>query len=685
MLANRIIRAHDNPSPPPQDLAHPGINYVPGKDGQFPVFDESAPPSPFRRINLLERLNQHSDPSFDSSCSLRTPTLGDRPEISEPGIIPPRGFILPESCSPFVTSVPMKSAPHEDLASADTIPSLSTQCTVDDSPSRSSQHVYEHANVLDDAGIDTPVAGLHGQLITKTSSLDAEVFSSSPTQVVDSSLDPVVPHASDDCPRGPLPRSGRQSYRKSSPLVPNAKTLSSLPSNNTGKASPATETMVSGRQDDNGEEILSMDNNSASVLRGEQESKCGMTSTKGVNANSYQRLDSLSPHSTNVLAGLCLPSESTSSVGQTLPVDSIPIQHLPTTPSRTPRHSVMHPDFSRSTVQRPVIAPTPVRTNNSARKLNSSAKFPFEVDDVYRTPARRVPVETALARETSSFQKRVQVATGSDQPQLGRFLTIRTPVFTRPALDDPSRSPAKRVPVVDLVTSPTSGDQAPGSPTRLDLRARSASVEPRPLRPIAARSRSVDPCAIISKPDNHGKLKESVFPMVPILPRSGTKLPFPLVPSQKSSSNLPSSIPEERETAEIGGIESDATLSRITQGNTTSQLRQPSTNSRIPRIGSKPYARPPPKNGKATVGTTTTNVARAPVSSWFTVLDPCPVIFAGKRLHHFDLPTRTLTTGSGIATGKRLPLNPRMINVWERRSNESEVQRQQPLPILVPS
>lgn len=631
---------------------------MPGKDGQFPLPDVFVPPSPFRPINLLERLNQLSDPPFNPSSSLRTPTLGDLPEILEPHIISPRGFILPESCSPSVISVSSKSASHEDLASADTIFSSSTQCTVDDPPSRPSQHVCEPANTANNARIDPSSQPVAGQLTTMNNSLDSEVLNSSPTHVIDSSLNPVVPPASDDRPRGPPPCSGQWNCRKSSPPPPTAKTISSPPLNGTGNASPVTETMVLGGQDSYGKETLSTDNNDVSALREEPES--GATSTNGDNSNSHQRLDSLSPRSTNVLAGLCLPLESTSSIEQTnLLADSIPIQHPPTaTPSRTAKPSVAHPDFSRSTVQRPVIVPTTVRANNGTRKLNSPTKFPFEAGDVYRTPAQRVPIETALARGTSSFQRTVQTSNESDQSQLGRFLTIRAPVFTRPALDDPSRSPAKRIPVADLVASPTRGGQAPDSPTRLSTRARSTSVEPRPLRPILARSRSIEPCAVNSK---HDHIKESIFPMVPMLPRSGTKLPFPLISSQRSRSHLPPPIPEEHKTAEIGNTET-------TQGNTMSQLRQPSTNSRIPRIGSKPYARPPPKNGKATSADT----ARAPVSSSFTALDSCPVMFVSRRLHHFGLPG---TTGSGKATWKCLPPNLRTINIWWGHSNENGVQR----------
>lgn len=156
ILASRIMRAHDNPSPPPQDLAHPGIHYVPGKDGQFPLPDVSVPPSPFRPINLLERLNQLSNPSLGPLSGPRTPTLGARPDISESGITTPRGFMSSKSFAPYIAPVPMRSTPHEDLASADTIPSLSTQRTVDELHPPSSQHVCEPADLVNDAVIDLP-------------------------------------------------------------------------------------------------------------------------------------------------------------------------------------------------------------------------------------------------------------------------------------------------------------------------------------------------------------------------------------------------------------------------------------------------------------------------------------------------------------------------------------------------
>ncbi|KAG6376132.1 hypothetical protein JVT61DRAFT_2106 [Boletus reticuloceps] len=673
-LASRIIRAHDNPSPPPQDLVHPGINYVPGKDGQFPLPSVSVPPSPFRPINLLERLNQFSEPLSDPPRSSRTSTLAVQSDISGSGPVPPYGSISPEPSSPFIASVPMKSTLHEDLASAVTIPLSSTHFIVNDLPSRSSQHVCEPNNLVNDAVTDLssqPIAGSHGQSIT-VSSPESVVPSSPRTQVVESSLDLAVPSASGDSSQGPFPCSERlQSVSKSSPSLPNA----NPPSNeSSSKASPGTETVVPSRQNNDGEEMV--DNNF--FLKGARESKLAATSTKEVDANS--RLGSLSPHSTNVLSRLCLPPKAASPIEQIiLPAESIPIKHPSAPPPQTPVRAVTHPDFSRTSVQRPVIAPTPMRMN-SARKLNSPAKFLLEVDNVCRTPAQRVPIGTALARGTPLFQRRTQLPAESDQSLPGRSLAIRAPVFTRPTLDNPSRSPAKRIAITDLAASPTRGHPAQSSPMRLVLRARSASVEPCPSGTTLARSRSVDPCAMTSKSDNHGKMKESVFPMVPILPRAGTKLPFPLVPGQRSISDLPPPIPEEHENAEVRNTGIDATQGKVTQSKTVSQLRQPSTSSRIPRIGNKPYARPP-KNGKAAISATTANAASAPVSSSFSLIDPLSNNICSQRAPPFQLACKNGGVGNDAEVSTTQ--DQRLVGPLKRKRGAEATASANPHPIML--
>ncbi|KAG9318463.1 hypothetical protein JVU11DRAFT_554 [Chiua virens] len=545
MLASRILRAHDNPSPPPQDPAHPGINYTPGKVSQFPLLGLSVPPSPFRPINILEGLNQFSDPMFGPSRPVQTPPADHPPEISDSRTTPKGSFTSPEYRSPVVTNVSTECASHVKLVLAELIPSSSPQRAVDDIPSQSSQH-----------------------LITGASSVGISI--TPPTLAVDPSSTPFVPPVSYNHPSDHLP-SDTQSRPSPLPL--------------------ATETEIPGGQDIDRKESSSTDDSGPSVSQGQQDGKY-------TNTVSHERLNSLSPHSNDVLAALCLPSDVTSSIKQTTLPSDISAQRSPSTP--------------RSSVQRLVITPTLVRANNGARKMISPSKLLFEANDICRTPAQRVPIATALACGTPSSQRTIQLSTGLDRSQqLGRF-PVKTPVFTRPALDGPSRSPAKRILVTDSSTSPARGHRIHISPVRIGHRARSTSVEPRPLRPILSRSRSVEPGATALKPDNHGKLKESIFPVVPIPPKSIAKLPFPLDPGQKSASDRPPSIPEEHESG--GDTEADPTCGRVTQGNTISQLKQASTSSRIPRMGKKPYARPPPRNVKPAAGATSTHTAPSRVA-----------------------------------------------------------------------
>ncbi|KIO13346.1 hypothetical protein M404DRAFT_571455 [Pisolithus tinctorius Marx 270] len=86
VLAGRIMRAFDNPSPPPQRRMHTGVEYTPGKGRQFPLLDASAPPSPFRTVNLLERLNQLAEPMMPSSPFRPSPLVLESKTIPASGV-----------------------------------------------------------------------------------------------------------------------------------------------------------------------------------------------------------------------------------------------------------------------------------------------------------------------------------------------------------------------------------------------------------------------------------------------------------------------------------------------------------------------------------------------------------------------------------------------------------------------
>ncbi|KAI6109176.1 hypothetical protein EDD16DRAFT_47430 [Pisolithus croceorrhizus] len=72
VLASKIMRAFDNPSPPPQRRVHTDIQYTPGRNSRFPLLDASAPPSPFRAINLFEKLNQLAEPLVEGLFATRS-------------------------------------------------------------------------------------------------------------------------------------------------------------------------------------------------------------------------------------------------------------------------------------------------------------------------------------------------------------------------------------------------------------------------------------------------------------------------------------------------------------------------------------------------------------------------------------------------------------------------------------
>ncbi|KAF9246538.1 hypothetical protein BU15DRAFT_70618 [Melanogaster broomeanus] len=621
VLASKIMRAHDNPSPPPQHAAHPGINYVPAKDGQFPLLSVLAPPSPFRDINLLERLNRLAAPPFKPLHGSPTLALSDPPpEISKSGKFSQYDLISFESCPTPIASLPTERTQGAVPAAANTSRSMtSTLSTVDDllsqSPDRVSEPINHTGNSEQEASSSKLVSEMHEHTTTLVSQpFETEVTASSSTPIVTPSLHLNIPCISDDRPRTPLRRSARRSGIHT-PLAYSGNSLSPKRKGKEKASSLTTEENDFSKEDYNGEEMPSyVDSYDLSLVKERRKGKRKAADNTRVNNTSHQKLGSLSPRSADMLTGLFPSPESTPSIEQTLlPAKSVEISLTPSSPPRVPGPFASHPNFSQTTVQRPIIAPTPVRANGGVN-ISSPLKFTSTVEVASRTPARRVPIQDVLASGGCSVQKAVQLSTVLDQSDTGRFQTIRAPVFTRPTLDDPVRSPAKRVSITNLLASPPKGAQVSSSPMRLGPRARTASVEPRPFGPVAARSRSVEPSPTLPKLGDGEKGKNPIFPKLSAIPRSGAKLPYPLIPGQQAGSDLPHSIPEENENVDMDVGSSGALLGTTLRGFAKSQLRQPSAGSRIPRIGNKPYARPPPKNGKDSASSTIpkASISKAP-------------------------------------------------------------------------
>ena len=312
----------------------------------------------------------------------------------------------------------------------------------------------------------------------------------------------------------------------------------------------------------------------------------------------HRELGSLSPGSANVLAQL-YPSIQTTMI----PNGGSPLKgEEPTTSNTTevaPQESnasIFSPHLNAflASVQRPPPG-SPFRFTSSSRGQSSPTKLipTLDLQDPTRTPARRIPIRQAIAQGTSSAQALGHMK-GYLKPNdsAGLEASLRSPVFTRPALDDPLRSPARRIPISEILSSAkkstgTSARIGSQSPVRGVSRERSGSAEPRP-RNGKERSGSVEP-----------QPRQQQWPMD--LPKSSasfrpvSKLPFPLVAAQPSEHDRPTTIPEENEAILSPGMqtppENDTAALPPAFSPAKSGSKQPSS-SRIPRIGAKPYARP---------------------------------------------------------------------------------------------
>lgn len=283
-----------------------------------------------------------------------------------------------------------------------------------------------------------------------------------------------------------------------------------------------------------------------------------------------RELGSLSPVSEDVLHNLLSTTEAIT----TAPLDQIPAlaSALPAIqPSRdqptTPEHQ-SSPERPNSAVTiHSVQRPERSLWRSHIATLGSPSKFGFTstLDDPSRTPARRIPIREAIAQGSASPRKDC-----SSGPSPGVF---RRPVFTRYTPEDRTRSPIRRPPdEANHVMEVSSGIARPTSSVSPE-KVRSGSEEPQfPRGHHQGRSfqRSASDSEILT-PSKAGKV--SFFPIRPAV-----------------DARLPSTIPEEPD------IDSPK---KSTQSNVSSKsvLRQPSSiaGSRIPRIGAKPYARPPEK------------------------------------------------------------------------------------------
>ncbi|KAI8998697.1 hypothetical protein BD414DRAFT_475812 [Trametes punicea] len=253
----------------------------------------------------------------------------------------------------------------------------------------------------------------------------------------------------------------------------------------------------------------------------------------------------------------------------------------------------------------PEVGPQVDRTTVDIQRPRSPLRpfppTPFKLDDVARTPARRVPVAQAIAEGTYSAQK-LPALFSAPRPTGAPG----SPVFKRLGLDDLARSPARRVPVSEgMLPSPQSPGKGkevvrPASPARpvARERQRGSSVEPRPLLGRKERGASAEPT---TRPPALGRrsffqkpASSDGVPSSSTLARARTTLPFPLVPTQRTHPAIPEADEPESSALHPSSAGDTDVRPKASPLKGASSLRQPSAGagSKIPRIGAKPYARP---------------------------------------------------------------------------------------------
>ncbi|KAJ7273693.1 hypothetical protein B0H12DRAFT_1043535 [Mycena haematopus] len=584
VLATRVARAHDNPSPPPvQDLdsasPSPPIYSIPFIIPDSPTprsrggspFAPRPPPSP---NNPQQDLTQQDLISFDSFSTSAT-LLPIHPIAST-------SFIPPEAHNPSVDELLTSWSP-----STRDIPAVS----VSPPPSEAEGGESKSKGKARAGDESTPETAEEQAVANALIIIDAAPSPSPQGDMPDSQ--------SANAPQTPLRRSTRPRRSTTPHLVPLPSSDDESPIRTT--LTPLTKKRMKGTErsplvpseTSDGQSVAAGVSSGPSVSEEDGEMKRWSEKDKRKRAKAnvtsqtlFQRqLGSLSPGSANLLTQLLPPSR----------------------PSPVREREEPQPAFSFSVFSANPVHATPVRMSSPIRasperrtKPRSPNRIQFQapsLEDPNRTPARRIPVDDAVAQGQISPQKGAQLRANNVDASVSR-----TPVFHIPAQD----TPARRVNV--NVVPPSTGQSKWqgmrfGSPTRGRSRERSGSVEPRPpwntsgpvagpseLRVSATKSRSSP-----SRP-NAAPIKQG-------------KLPFLLTPS---GSDRPPSIPEvDDKVLSPHGDAPPAPASPVLGivKVPRSNLKQPT--SRIPRIGTKPYARPAPaaksttdKNKKAPAAST---------------------------------------------------------------------------------
>lgn len=263
---------------------------------------------------------------------------------------------------------------------------------------------------------------------------------------------------------------------------------------------------------------------------GEAKERAGRKRKRQDDANKAagrQRLGSLSPDSQSVLQQLLPPSRSS---------------------------SIEDDKAKAATSQQSLFGPQRILVNRPLKLVESAHIQTIEPQPHLGTPLRRVLVSTSVVPEDGSSTRR-----------FGQTL------YKELSLEDPNRSPSRRVPAV---THPSSiAKSVVTRPTAL-LRQPPASTSTLPLN---AKQRSMSEEPTFSRQPSPGANHRTALPY-PLTQK------HPIIPEEPEESHQPT-LPIGRASSEPPTVFSSS-IPRST-------LRQSRAPSKIPRIGAKPYSRPP--------------------------------------------------------------------------------------------
>lgn len=599
------MRAWDNPSPPPSPHSSP--RGLPTDEDDIQVALNLRAPSADSDIDIDSNFMQTSvvdangqDPrvpnslveeqtadmdliNFDSFTSPST----DAPVVNLLSATPPRSLQgAPFTVDDLLAPSPLRP-PHQTPTTTESHPANMFFETLDPINREDTKSVDEEAQVLivlaDEPKTPPP------------QSSDAVYIDIQEAPVVDSLLDPGS--------QTPLRRSTRPRRSASPyfyPLTSSPSKLPDSPSKPKVEVGPARRRRTKTKESDDVLELDEEKDQMSRVIAGVQESPNKIV-TNGITSNierrsatplatplahekaaqqepeSYQRLGSLSPASTNLLMQL-LPSGTGP--------DSVVVDPVATDPVADEHHETENAALTETSgdLEQPFPSVVDEVLARPSTPLRTSAP-PQPPRDVTRTPARRVLISEAIGQSTVSPFKASALppasSSGTAGPPLG---FLGAPVFKPRGPAETIRSPAKRVPIAAAMSSlhpPVKPSTRPASPVK-STHVRSSSEDP--IQPAVLkfpRSMSAEPMQPGQTSLGAGETsrKPASTQSIPVRTVQNT------VESSSSALNIPPSIQEIDEVGPQG---------QVPPSKPVTNLRPPTgkIESKIPRPGVKPYVRP---------------------------------------------------------------------------------------------